>query len=418
MSAVAKSRLEALPVLDRRIADNGSAGLLVVQLRNVDQLRSNYGYRVTEQIIDIVEARCRGAIRGHDQLWRLTDTSFALAISPLPGDGLLLLAANKLRTITNEPISIATERILSKLHIGIACAPQHGEDADTLLQHAGIAALAATSNKRDVICFEPDLANRARSELWLEHELDEAIAKRGFQVFYQPKVNAESQQVIGAEALVRWHHAERGWIAPDLFIPLAERANRIAPLTEYVLQTALHHASSWPDAISISINLSPRLLGGTDLVDVVRSALGVWGVTPQRLTLEVTESAIMTDPDMALDALAALRKIGVRISIDDFGTGYSSLAYFKKLPADELKIDRSFVMNIFNDAGDQRIVRTIITLAKEFGLRVTAEGIEDARTASQLAEMGCDLLQGYYFGRPQPQSEFAAMLQVPAEPAA
>ncbi|MEM8981929.1 MAG: bifunctional diguanylate cyclase/phosphodiesterase [Pseudomonadota bacterium] len=418
MSALVSSRLDQLPVLDERIARNGSAGLLVVQLRNVDQLRSNYGYRVTEQIIDIVEARCRGAIRSNDQLWRLTDTSFALAISPLPGDGLLLLAANKLRTITTEPIAIGNERILSKLHIGIASAPQHGKDADTLLQHAGIAALAATSDKRDVICFEADLANQARSELWLEHELDQAIACRNFQVYYQPKVSAGQHCLIGAEALVRWEHAERGWIAPDLFIPLAERANRIAPLTEYVLQSALHHASSWPECVSVSVNISPRLLGGTELVDVVRSALGVWGVAPARLTLEVTESAIMTDPEMALDALADLRKIGVRISIDDFGTGYSSLAYFKKLPADELKVDRSFVMNIFNDVGDQRIVRTIITLAKEFGLQVTAEGIEEARTANQLAEMGCDLLQGYYFGRPQPHADFRATLNLPAEPAA
>ena len=203
-------------------------------------------------------------------------------------------------------------------------------------------------------------------------------------------------------------------MSPDVFVPLADKLGVIEPLTAFVLNTALRQSAEWPDhwgRLAVAVNVTPRVIEGGELCGLVASALGLWDAAPQRLFVEVTEGAIMRNPQASFAVLRELREQGVQISIDDFGTGYSSLAYFKNIPADELKIDKSFVMKMLEDDGDRKIVRAVIELAKSFGLKVTAEGVEDAATAAALAALRCDTLQGYHYSEALPHAKFVAWLE-------
>ena len=219
--------------------------------------------------------------------------------------------------------------------------------------------------------------------------------------------------VFGAEALIRWENKERGFIRPDIFIPIAEQSGQIQDITWWSLNTALRHAMEWPKPwkpLKVAVNISAKILKDLAFVDSVRSALSVWGVSPEQLILEITESALMEDTSRSFITLEELKAIGVGISIDDFGTGYSSMAYFKNIPANELKIDQSFVFHMLSNAMDQHVVNTIIELAHGFDLKVVAEGIENVETFEALKELNCDVAQGYHVARPMPQKEFIQWL--------
>jgi EAL domain-containing protein (putative c-di-GMP-specific phosphodiesterase class I) len=227
---------------------------------------------------------------------------------------------------------------------------------------------------------------------------------------YQPKIELATGRMVGVEALVRWHHPEHGFVPPDAFIPIAESTALIQPLGQFVLETALDQAGCWQEAglsLHVAVNLSVRNLLEPTLVDRVAELVSRAGVTPGTLILEITESGVMTDPEAAIALLWGLRRIGVRLSIDDFGTGYSSLAYLKRLPVDEVKLDKSFVLNMTSDADDAAIVRSTIELAHNLGLQLVAEGVEDQETLELLATLGCDLVQGYHLARPMPADELA-----------
>jgi EAL domain-containing protein (putative c-di-GMP-specific phosphodiesterase class I) len=224
----------------------------------------------------------------------------------------------------------------------------------------------------------------------------EALRSGALQVFYQPKLRISDSRAVGVEALMRWLRDGRPVATPDVFIPLAEEAGLIQDTTWYALSNSLQQ-EVLRDALSVAVNITPGMLHHRDFVEMIRSAVSTWNVKNGNLTLEITEGALIVDFEQATRRLARLRDIGVRISIDDFGTGYSSLSYFKKIPADELKIDKSFVMGMLADESDQRLVETIITLARQFRLDVVAEGVENEQTLKMLAQMGCDYAQGYLF---------------------
>jgi len=233
-------------------------------------------------------------------------------------------------------------------------------------------------------------------------------------LYYQPKVDLRTGHLDSVEALVRWQHPVRGIVPPDQFIPLAEHTGLITPLSHWVLTAALRQCRAWCDAglgIRIAVNLSARLLQDEHLVDSIVELLQTWGVTSDLLQVEVTESAVMADPARALQILTRLHDMGIRIAIDDFGTGYSSLAYLKKLPADEIKIDKSFARDMPGNADDVTIARSVIDLGHNLGLSVVAEGVEDRVVWDQLAEMGCDLAQGYYLSRPIPAAALASWVR-------
>lgn len=400
--------------LDTARASGASTGLLLVHLENFDRLVSAFGYRLGNRIIAAFAERLRKSVRPQDDLVRLSDSKFVIVIRALRNDAIMTLAGNKILEAFAKPIATGETDVAVELRIGMAAAPVDGDDAERLLQHAETALLAAIAESRPCVRYAQAHAEANLDSLQLELELDAAIKRKEFQLHYQPKIAADDFRPCGAEALIRWTSPRRGPVSPELFIPIADREGRIEPLTAFVLNTALRQAVDWPGhwgKLSVSVNVTPRLLLDSDLVDMVAGALKLWDFEPGCLMLEVTEGAVMTDPARSFGILTSLRELGVKISIDDFGTGYSSLTHFKNIPADELKIDKSFVLNMLEDDGDRQIVKTVIELSKGFGLQVTAEGVEDERTATMLADMRCDRLQGYFYSKPLPQQEFVTWLQ-------
>jgi EAL domain-containing protein (putative c-di-GMP-specific phosphodiesterase class I) len=245
-------------------------------------------------------------------------------------------------------------------------------------------------------------------------ELRRAIDQSDLALYYQPKVSLPHERVTCVEALVRWTHPRRGLLGPDQFVPIAEQTGLIRPLARWVLEAALRQCNRWrTDGIdlAVAVNLSMRNLHDAEIVDMIGRSLARWGVPPARLIVEITESSLMADAARALEVLGRLRAMGVGISIDDFGTGYSSLAYLKRLPVDELKIDRSFVAHMVHDESDAAIVRSTVGLAHELGLSVVAEGVEDQATWEFLSGLGCDVAQGYFISRPMPAAAIGGWLE-------
>jgi EAL domain-containing protein (putative c-di-GMP-specific phosphodiesterase class I) len=287
--------------------------------------------------------------------------------------------------------------------IGIALNPEHGADSDVLLRRADVAMYVAKRSGRGFATYSPDQDQHSPERLALVSELRRAIESDELMLVYQPKVSLRTSRCVGVEALIRWNHPQRGLIPPDQFIPLAEQTGLIKNLSQWVLNSALRQASEWQTqgvAVPIAVNLSMRDLHDPDLPDTVGALLKRWQVIPAHLMVEITENGLMADPARALQTISGLRVMGIRIAIDDFGTGYSSLAYLKRLPVDELKIDRSFVRDLATDEDDLAIVRSTLTLGHDLGLSIVAEGIEDAGTWDLLRRLGCDVAQGYFIGRP------------------
>jgi EAL domain-containing protein (putative c-di-GMP-specific phosphodiesterase class I) len=278
----------------------------------------------------------------------------------------------------------------------------------------------AKASTRGLRVYEPDLDTKNPRRLMLVAELRSALAADELQVHVQPKARLATGTVDCVEALVRWEHPEAGFLPPDEFIPVAERSGLIGPLTTRVLDVSLAAVADWRSRghdVGIAVNLSTRSLHDADLVDEVDRLLRRHGVPAGQLTLEVTEGSVMADPARAIALLQQLRDLGVRLSVDDFGTGYSSLSYLKKLPVDEVKIDRSFVTGLRSGSDDVAIVRAIVDLGRHLGLEVVAEGVEDQETWDLLTEMGCDLVQGWHLGRAMPNAELVPWLEARGETA-
>ena len=400
--------------ISRVRAKDQALGLLVIHLENFDRLVSAFGYRMGSKVITAFAECLAGTVRPQDAVIRISDSKFAVIISPLSTKGIVILAANKISQILAQPIPIGPHNVIAALRIGISTTPEDGTEAEDLLQHAETALLSAIEEDTPYALYSEEQAERAFDSLGLELELDLAIKRGEFELYYQPKISAVDLSPCGAEALLRWDNPKRGFVSPELFIPLADRAGRIEPLTAFVLNTALREAAEWPSEwgkLRVAVNVTPKVVEDSDLVGMVSSAMQLWDTSPDQLVIELTEGALMRNPDKSFRVLAELRDAGTHIAIDDFGTGYSSLSYFKNIPADELKIDKSFVINMFEDQGDKQIVRAVIELARSFDLKVTAEGVEDERTASVLSSLNCDFLQGYYYSRPLPLKEFVAWLR-------
>lgn len=264
-------------------------------------------------------------------------------------------------------------------------------------------------NKESVCFFEEHAAQRLIDNWGLEERLENALKSGDLELHFQPKTCLRSDEIAGAEGLMRWHEPDIGQISPEIFIDIAESTGQILELTEFAVHTACRRLSEWeelPAQFRVAVNIPPSLINNSDIIAVLESATKIWNVGADRLVVEVTENAIIADRDASHEILTQIRGIGCLVSIDDFGTGYSSLAYLKDIPADELKIDRKFVMGMLDDDGDHKIVEHAIGIAKSFGLRVVAEGVESMATLSELQELGCDYAQGFYICKPLPAEEF------------
>ncbi len=389
-------------------ADSGKIACLIINIHELKKINSSFGYDIGDTLLIEFSQRIRGMLRAMDTAARIGDSKFALILSAIMNSGHATLAANKILTLLDEPFRINDKQILINASMGIALFPEHGEDAQSLFQNTEAALDQAKSAGSGYHIYNQNSDTITRQNHILTKELKDAIDGDELLMHYQPQISIPQQHLTSAEALVRWQHPHTGLIPPDRFITLAENCGLITPLTIWTINTTLRHCKpcfdQWQD-YRVSINLSAALLHETDLADIIQQSLRIWGVEANRLMLEVTESAMMRDPDKSMETLSKLNSIGVAISIDDFGTGHSSLAYLKQLPVNEIKIDKSFVMNMTENEDDRKIVRSVIDLGHTFDLQVVAEGIESKQILTELRKMGCDIGQGYFISRPLPMDE-------------
>ena len=393
--------------IDDAIGAGRAVALVLMDLDRFKDVNDTLGHHNGDELLLELSTRLSGYCAGAREVGRLGGDEFAVVL--FDGEAAEAAAvARELLALVARPVVLDGVRIEMAASVGIAVHPEHGLDAASLLQRADVAMYAAKSGHGGVAVYQPSEDHVSARRLVLAGELRRAIDEATLYVAFQPKVSLEDGRVLGAEALLRWKHREMGFVAPDEFIPLAERTGLIVPLTTYVIDRALAQCAAWVRDgldIGVAVNISVRNLLDSELPDEIGALLVRNGVEPRRLTLEITESSVMADPERAIDVLERLSRIGIRLSVDDFGTGYSSLTYLKKLPVDEVKIDKSFVMSMATDAGDAAIVRSIIDLGGALGLTVVAEGVEDTASWARLAELGCDVVQGYGLCRPVPGPE-------------
>ena len=393
-----------------------TCALLFLDLDNFKNINDSLGHAVGDQLLRCVGDRLRGMVREGTVLARLGGDEFALLLwshtDPLAVDTL----CRHILEMLSEPYQLEDVRVEVRASIGIALAPRDGSDPESLLKCADLALYAAKAGGRNTYrFFDSAMAENARARVRLQHELGVALANEQFAVHYQPQYHLGTRQVIGFEALVRWQHSERGLIGPGEFIPVAEETGQIVPLGTWVLRQACRDAVHWPGHLRVSVNLSAVQFRSSSVVDVVDMALADSGLPPERLELEVTESALIEDHEGAQATLMALRSRGIRVALDDFGTGYSSLAYLRRFPMDKLKIDGMFVRSLDSDQDAQAVVTAIIRLAKALRLDTTAEGVETQEQMVMLRALGCDDVQGYLVSRPIPAAQVAPYLARSAE---
>jgi len=379
-----------------------SFGVALMDLDRFKEVNDTLGHNVGDELLREVGRRLKETVRAGDTVARLGGDEYVVLIHDLDAKGVPAVA-NKLLATLDEPFHWQHQSIDLGASLGISLFPSQSTDASGLIRCADIAMYVAKRAGKGYALYAPEQAQTNSSDLSIKSELREAIQSDQLSLYYQPQIDHRSQRVVGLEALVRWNHPQRGFLAPDQFISLAEDAGLIGPLTHWVLKTALNQLAALRrqgHVLTMAVNLSARNLHDMELPASIRALLAESGVAPENLILEITESAVMANPSDGLSILTNLDRMGVTLAIDDFGTGYSSLAYLKRLPVDELKIDKSFVMDMEENENDAVIVRSTIDLAHNLGLKVTAEGVETQGAWDILEILGCDCSQGYFMGRP------------------
>ena len=387
--------------------------VMLMDLDRFKEINDTLGHFTGDQVLKQIAGRLVKTVGERGTVARLGGDEFAIVGTRLGDLDAAVHLAEDVRASAQEPLNVDGLRLEVQASIGIAMAPEHGDDPATLLQRADVAMYDAKSADRSIAVYTPETDHYTPRRLTLAAELRAAISNDQLELYYQPQVSLVDGSVIGVEALLRWNHAENGFIPPDEFIPVAENCGLIAPLTSWVLDNAIRQLGAWRAAgtdLAVAVNVSARSMLDPMLVTEVDALLTRHGVPADRLVVELTETSIMTDLVSGEDLLHQLARTGATLSIDDFGTGYSSLARLARLPVNEVKIDRSFVSAMLTDPGSQVIVRSTIDLARNLGLRVIAEGVEDHETWSWLADNNCDVIQGYVLTRPLPAREFEAWL--------
>jgi diguanylate cyclase (GGDEF)-like protein len=376
--------------------------VMLVDLDHFKEINDTLGHFVGDRLLVEVASRLRGALRTDDFIARLGGDEFAILAYHVETEAMALDVASRLREAFETTFPLSGADLAAQCSLGIALAPRDGWDEDLLLQRADVAMYDAKGTRGSVRVYDGTRDGHSIERLGLVADLRRGIDTGEIFPLYQPQCDAVTGRVVGVEALARWRHSA-GVLAPSEFIDVAEGAGMLDALTDVLMEQSLRALHSWHRAghmLQLSLNISPRTMRDPDFVDRVRTALESAGVEPRWLTIEVTEHVMVGDAARSLRELERLRRLGCRIAIDDFGTGYSSLAYLKRLPVDELKIDKSFVAELGENPKDEIIVRAIVDLAHRFGLMVTAEGVETEPAAALLTVIGCDVLQGYLLARP------------------
>lgn len=415
-----------------------NVGVLAIELNNFKQLNETFGFALGDELILQASERLQDGLRGYDALSRDT-TSFMVGdggelVARVDRDGFVVVV-NGLR----EPADIASiaTRILQRLQLpikadegefhlqasaGVSVFPRDGDDGEALLTCANMALQQAKATQRNSILeYNKDMHSGVTRRVTLTSDLRSAVSRDELQLVYQPQVCAESGELKGVEALLRWQHSKLGLISPADFIPLAEETGLIVPIGDWVLETACRQRREWLDQgvpdFRVAVNLGSEQLGHEPLVERVASLLEQYQLASSNLELEITEGSLIQDVNRSTDVLSRLRALGVPVAIDDFGTGYSSLSYLQQFPIDVLKIDRSFVQDVLADENSAAIVRAIIAMSHSLGLEVVAEGVEEAEQLAFLCQHGCEMVQGYYFSKPLAPMDLLAWLASDARPA-
>jgi diguanylate cyclase (GGDEF)-like protein len=388
--------------------------LLLIDLDRFKEINDTLGHTYGDKLLCQVGPRLQSVLREGDTVARLGGDEFAVLLPLVDGLGEAQQVAERLREALHRPFDVEGVSLDVEASVGIAISPWHGTDTESLLRNADIAMYVAKELKAGAVVFEPEAHVTAPSRLTVLGDLRRALEGTG-ELFlnYQPKYTLDGERIEGLEALLRWQHPTQGLIPPGDFIPAAEGTGIILRLTEYVLDLSLAQMRRWMDAghaVPVAVNLSTRCLLDAGLPDLVGRLLSEHGVPAALLRLEVTESAVMGDAARCMEVLQRLHDLGVKLSIDDFGTGYSSMAYLRRLPVDELKIDRSFVLGMTTTAHDAVLVRTAIDLGHNLGLTVVAEGVEGVEHVSALRDLGCDIAQGYHYARPMGGEQMSELL--------
>ncbi|HWE61085.1 MAG TPA: EAL domain-containing protein [Chloroflexota bacterium] len=412
--------------LERSIATGPRArapfALLLLDMDRFKAVNDSLGHRYGDLLLQQVALRLRNALQPADLAARLGGDEFALLL-PETDQVSAMRTALRIRRILETPFQVEGHVLRVGASLGVALCPEHGTDVHTLLRCVDIAMYQAKRAQSGAVLYsvEGDSLGEWRT---LTGDLRQALTQEQLVLHYQPKLQLATNRVYGVEALVRWLHPERGLIRPDTFIPLAEQTGLIMPLTQWVLERALQQSHAWSLAglqLSIAVNLSIQNLEDPQLPDLVAVLLSRYAVAPESLTLEITESTLMADPEPALAVLKRLATIGVRIAIDDFGTGYSSLGYLKQLPVNEVKIDKVFVRGLgatqtASAIKDRMIVRAVTALAHAMGLAVVAEGVEDQAVWELLTDLRCNAVQGNHLSPPLPAADLERWLRTFAAP--
>jgi diguanylate cyclase (GGDEF)-like protein len=404
-------RLQQAILIGRR--EKRPFGLIAMDLNRFKEINDTLGHHIGDRVLQHVAACTRACLRESDTVARMGGDEFTILLATANNLDGAVAVSKKILSALSLPFEIAGRTLEIGSSLGLVMFPQHGEDPDVLLREADAAMYSAKQSQSGYRVYSEDLGRGADDHLALQGELRRAIANNELVLHYQPKIDFNADRVSGVEALVRWQHPQHGLMLPDTFIPLAEQTGLIRPLTQWVLRTGLRQCQEWHRAglsLSISINISAINIQDPEFPNQVAKLLAEFIVPPSLLELEITETAVMSEPVRAVECIRKLSALGLQIAIDDFGTGYSSMAYLKELLVAKIKIDKSFVTDMAANHSDAVIVRSTVELGHNLGLKVVAEGVETEIVWSKLKELGCDSAQGYYMSRALPSTEFEEWL--------
>ena len=406
--------------LNEALARVSADELVAIHILDLDHLKSvndALGHPVGDKLLQTVSRRLRALMRDTDTIARMGGDEFAIVQAPLRHAGEAEALAQSAIDAVHEPYEIDGHSIAIGVSIGIAAGGHDTAGPEHLMRSADLALYRAKDAGRNVFrMFEPEMDAQMRARRCLENDLRRALVAEELELYYQPVVNLERNEISGFEALVRWHHPDRGLVAPDAFIPLAEEIGLIVPIGEWTIRRACETAAQWPGDLAIAVNVSSAQVRQPGLVQVVAAALAASGLPPSRLELEITETARLVDDDATLTVLRQLRALGVCIAADDFGTGYSSLSYLRNFPIDRIKIDCSFVRDINDSPASLNIVRALAALANGLGIATTAEGVENEAQLESIRLQGCTEMQGFLMSEPLPAREVERLLTAKAGP--